>query len=423
MTDDPNVSAQAPQGTFANRITRLMREQGGAAAATFAIMLPVLIGFGALAIDVGVWSINSRQAQGAADQAAYSAAIASAAGTNAATEARAIAASMGFVDGADGVTVTVDNPPSSGVYSGVPTYWQVTIRQPQSLGLAAVFAAGAPTVVARAVAGTGGGGSCVVGLDTAGPAITFSNNTIFNQAQCNLYSASGISLLNNVQVTSSLYSAGAVTTRPNATVTGTQQPLPSGGLNNPYEDLTGTTPTSGACIGTQPVRNGGTLNPGKYCRGFTLGSSAVNKTINFNPGVYYIETQFSVASNFTFNSPSGGVTLIFNMAPSAVSIQNFNTFNITAPTSGTYSGVAFMSTRGDRTTGSKFSFGNGNTIAVQGAFYFPNAVLEMNNNLTATKCTQLVAWRVLLENNGAMKANCPGSGIQDFGSGTIALVE
>lgn len=112
---------------------------------------------------------------------------------------------MGFVDGADGVTVTVDNPPSTGVYSGVSTYWQVTIRQPQSLGLAAVFAAGAPTVVARAVAGTGGGGSCVVGLDTAGPAITFSNNTIFNQAQCKLYSASGISLLNNVQVTSSLY--------------------------------------------------------------------------------------------------------------------------------------------------------------------------------------------------------------------------
>jgi hypothetical protein len=54
-----------------------------------------------------------RNMQGAADQAAYSAVIASRAGggANATTQAKGIAASMGFADGQAGVTVAVNNPP------------------------------------------------------------------------------------------------------------------------------------------------------------------------------------------------------------------------------------------------------------------------------------------------------------------------
>ncbi|MBA4046840.1 MAG: hypothetical protein C0471_20880, partial [Erythrobacter sp.] len=65
---------------FLRGVTSLLasfkHDTNAATAAIFAILLPVIIGFGALAFDVGVWTMRSRQAQGAADQAAYSAAVA-----------------------------------------------------------------------------------------------------------------------------------------------------------------------------------------------------------------------------------------------------------------------------------------------------------------------------------------------------------
>ncbi|MBJ7501246.1 MAG: hypothetical protein JHC57_15935, partial [Sphingopyxis sp.] len=90
--------------------TNLARDSRGATAAIFAIAMPVLVGMGALAVDVGLWTVQKREAQGAADQAAFSAAIAAQAdGDDAAhLEGRAIAASMGFVDGQDDVTVTTN---------------------------------------------------------------------------------------------------------------------------------------------------------------------------------------------------------------------------------------------------------------------------------------------------------------------------
>lgn len=411
MTDDSTP--------VTGKLTRLRRDARGATAAMFAIMLPVLIGIGALAIDVGVWSLRSRQAQGAADQAAYSAAVASGAGANATTEARAIAASMGFVNGTDGVTVAVSNPPATGAFAGVTSYWQVTIQQPQNLGLAAILWAGAPTVVARAVAGNGGGGSCVIGLATSGTAVTFNNNTQLQQSACGVYSNANIVTgnSNNIIVSANLYAGGTITQGNNAVITGTKTAnLPT--FLNPYAGVTAPTPT-GACI--PEVSNGASLLPGRYCNGFNLTNNAPNKVINLASGTYYISQKFVVGNNFTFRGT--GVTLVFDIPNPGtnVSIGSGNTFDMTAPTSGTLSGIAFMSTAA--TNPSTFTFGNSNIISVQGAFYFPNSTLNMNNNLDSSRCTQLVALRVSLSNNATMKASCPGSGIRDFGGGTIALVE
>lgn len=418
MCDDPSsieVSfLQKPQRHFA----KFKNDTGGATASIFAVILPVLIGFGALAIDVGVWSINSRRAQGAADQAAYSAAVASGAGSDAVTEARAIAASMGFIHQTGGVTVQVDNPPATGAFAGSTSHWQVTVRQPQSLGLAALFTVGAPTVVARAVAGSGAGSSCVIGLnnDPTVNAVVFNNGTTLQQLGCGIYSNSSISIGNGTQtvISAALYAAGAITQGNTSQVTGSKsedQPI----FVDPYLGVSGVTPTTLPCI---PVVSGsGNLTPGRYCDGFDLGN---NSNINLAAGVYYINSRFKVGNNNRFTGT--GVTLIFDLpATSNVSVGTNNTFNIVAPVSGPFSGIAFMNTTAP--TPSSFTFGNNNIVSVQGAFYFPNSTLNMNNNLDVNRCTQLVALNVSLSNNATMKSSCPGSGIEGINGGSIALVE
>ncbi|MCZ8368380.1 MAG: pilus assembly protein TadG-related protein [Porphyrobacter sp.] len=403
---------------------RLKQDTSAATAALFAILLPILIGFGALAIDVGVWSMKSRQAQGAADQAAYSAAVASSAGTNAIIEGRAIAASMGFKDGVGGVTVSVDNPPTSGAFSGVTTYWQVTIRQPQYLGLAALFTAGAPAVVARAVAGSGRGNACVIGLNTTGSAVTFINNTSFYQAECGLYSNSNIDLRNGVTVSSGLYAGDSIILGNTTQITGsmaTDQPL----FIDPYLGTSGVTPTTMPCI-RSAITNGGTYLPGRYCAGLNLKDNAKNTVVNLQPGVYYFQKEFKVGNGFTFRGTDVTIILDFPNTPGApgqvdFQIGQYNVFDITAPTSGPFSGIALLNTTS--VNGSLYKFGINNTVSIQGALYFPNSTLDMNNNLDANRCTQMVALNVELSNNATTKADCPGSGIKGVGGGKIVLVE
>ncbi len=424
MMHNPKPMSSIRLHKLAQGLSRFKHDTSAATATIFAILLPVLIGVGALALDVGVWSMKSRQAQGAADQAAYSAAVASGASANGVTEGRAIAASMGFTDGVGGVTVTVSNPPTSGAFSGVTTYWQVTISQPQTLGLAALFTASAPTVVARAVAGSGIGNSCVIGLSTTGNAVTFTNNAVFNQSECGLYSNSSIDLRNGVEVTGSLYAGDAIIEGQTTEIIGTTATDQSV-FADPYQGTSGATPTTMPCI-NPAISNGGTYMPGRYCNGVDLKDNAKDTVVNLQPGVYYFQKQFKVGNGFTFRGTGVTIVLDFPNAPGPPGKLDFqigqdNFFDLIAPTSGPFSGIAFMNTTS--VTGSLYQFGNNNNISIQGALYFPKSTLDMSNNLDATRCTQMVALNVELSNNATVKANCPGSGIKGIGGGKIVLVE
>src|SRR5258707_9726648 len=55
-------------------ISRIRTCSAGAVAVVTAIVLPLLLGFGSLGVEVGHWYLSERQMQGAADAAAISAA-------------------------------------------------------------------------------------------------------------------------------------------------------------------------------------------------------------------------------------------------------------------------------------------------------------------------------------------------------------
>lgn len=393
----------------------LLPDTGGATAAIFAIALPVLVGMGALAVDVGIWNVQKRQAQGAADQAAYSAAVAAKAGanaTNATTDAHAIAAGMGFVNGANGVTITVNSPPANGQFVGETGYWEVIVSEPQNTWLAGYFLGSGATVNARAVAGgSAGGTACIIGLNssTGVDAITMDNNNIVSNPGCTIYSNSNFSVANNSGISGTAYAAGSFTGKvdkadlPNK-VSGAAQ------VDDPYADLT----LPSTCSGSATITGDGTKTAGSYCGGFVIDN---NKTVTLSSGTYIIGSNFSLGNSVVINS-TGPVTLIF-MPNTNIAIGNNAAFHFDAPTTGPYAGIGMAG----RNLTTNFVSWNNALFDIQGAIYFPNQTLEIKNNFSSTKCTQIVANIVQIKNNANMASTCPGSGIRSPGGSTVALLE
>lgn len=400
---------------------RMIFDQRGATAAIFAISLPVLVGMGALAVDVGLWSVQKRHAQGAADQAAYSAAIAAlASDDDAATlEAEAVAASMSLVDGQGGVAITTNKLDSFDGNSG--EFWEVIVEQPQPMWFAALYLGSAPTARARAVAGTASGGSaCIIGLDqTVGVnSVSIDQNGDFNSEGCAVYSNANL-FMGKSEIPGTAYVTGAMGDGSKnysigRLVTGSS-PIP-----DPYQDVTASPPAT-PCLNKVPLND---VVPGqkkyadgRYCSGFDVPNNTV---VNLDPGVYYIETAMKLGNSVTLQS-TGAVTLIL-ASGAAFDSPNGLTIKFDAPSSGPYAGIAIMSLA---STPAIQDFKNNPNFYIKGALYFPNQVLNLKNNgatFDKNKCTQLVARIVEIKNNIDMKDNCPGSGIRDVGNGKVQLL-
>src|SRR5262249_14113305 len=87
--------------------SRLGRDEDGAVAVIACLALVGVIGFVGLAVDAGMWYRDTRALQNAADAAAI-AASQNGTGTYQ-SEAKAVAAQYGFVDGVNGITVSALN--------------------------------------------------------------------------------------------------------------------------------------------------------------------------------------------------------------------------------------------------------------------------------------------------------------------------
>lgn len=404
-----------------NAVYRLIRNNRGATAAIFAIAMPVLVGMGALAVDVGLWNVQKRQAQGAADQAAYSAAIAAKASGNGTTEARAIAANMGFVNGQNGVVITVNNPPATGAYATKTGYWEVIVERPQRLGLAGLFLSTAPVARARAVAGgTAFGNGCIIALSkTAAAAVHIMNQADVVTPTCGIYSNSahnrtsvacgnvtgnGNGANGNCTINASVYAAGAVGGSGGVQGTLVQNSTLPSGFDNPYPGATA--PSGSDC--TYNVTN------------LAVGSSQLAA------GTYCISGALSF-TNTDINAPRSNVTLILLNGATLNTIPNNVHINIDAPTSGKYADIAIMSLKTGTLDFTNGNNGNGTqvTFHVRGAIYAPNAALSFTGGtqFDPTMCTQLIGSTVAIGLHANMGSNCPGPGSGSAGSPSISLVE
>jgi Flp pilus assembly protein TadG len=126
-------------------LRRLCGNERGNISMVAAASLPVLFGFGGLAVDVSLWLKSANSVQGAADAAAISVAAAATAGDSkvrdnlgnltgglAVTEGYAVAAANGYTNGQSGVAVAIYHPRvSPSAFAGTVDTYQAVISTPK----------------------------------------------------------------------------------------------------------------------------------------------------------------------------------------------------------------------------------------------------------------------------------------------------
>jgi hypothetical protein len=247
---------------------------------------------------------------------------------------------------------------------------------------------------ARAVAGTSNNLACIITLKASGtsPYSLEIGNTTMTLNGCGVADGGDLNGAN-----------------PNSRINGT--PMPSVGIvgscyNNcgnmgslttgaptPTDPLAGLPayPNPGGCIaGVAP-----TLSPGCY----TTIATSVTK---LNPGVYYVTGKLDVATNLT-----GTDVMIYLTGGGYISIGNNNALHLSAPRSGTYTGIAIFQ---DPSDSHAFDVHNNSDLDVNGAIYMPGVDVDINNSLSFvnTNCTLFIAHSLNIRNgNGSMSnAGC-----------------
>ena len=120
---------------------RLGRDELGSVVSLL-VVVPVLVGTVALGVETGQFYQAKRQMQGAADAAALAGSLDRIAGKDAATieaTARYEAQRNGFQNAVNGVTVTVNSPPTSGANISTAGAVEVIVTKAQSYTLGAVL--------------------------------------------------------------------------------------------------------------------------------------------------------------------------------------------------------------------------------------------------------------------------------------------
>jgi len=167
------------------------------------------------------------------------------------------------------------------------------------------------------------------------------------------------------------------------------------------------------------VATNATLNlPGNACYSdITLGNNA---TLNFGPGIVYLTGALKYGQAPNLNGTDvmiylAGTQPLHVPCPSSgaiagcISLLNMGTVNLSAPTSGPYTGILFFQ---DRLNHYDADFGNNNTFNINGAFYFPGADVSFRNSIgTSNSCALFLTYSLVLDNgNGTMANSCASFG-------------
>src|SRR5579883_3370125 len=412
-------------------VRRLATDQGGVAAPLTAISMVLLLGVAGLGTEAGSWYVTKRSMQGAADAAAFSAAVAGSAGASYSADGNAVAANFGYVNGANHVTLQVNNPPSMGAYAGAASAYEVIISQPQPQLFSKLFMASAMTITARAVANTTGGiESCITTLGTQnGAGVTINGTDTITLGNCNLVDNATGSRSLTMNGNASL-SANQVSLGGNDSLTGRATITASHGVLtnqtpavNPFvaldRRLNSEVPASCGSHPTTTVLSGtATISPGKYCGGIVVTSA----TVTLNPGVYYInDGSFTINGNSTVTG--NGVTIMFtsdNGTYGSLTVNGNNTITLSAPTTGDTAGfVFFESADAPENT---VSINGGNNLNLTGMLYFPSQDLKYNGVGTSA-CSLIYANTITFNGNASLGGDCSGvAGVPDAHP-TVTLVE
>ncbi|MFZ1085208.1 MAG: pilus assembly protein TadG-related protein [Terracidiphilus sp.] len=362
----------------------------------YALLLPVIILFCGLTLDVANLELTKMQMQSAADAAALGAQVAHDREDTAwVADGIADAGTNGFTNGVNGVVVTIAEQPSAGVYAGDYDAIQVTITKPVSMYIMRIAGVSNLTVMAQAASvmtpcsyftgarslttyalnlstgssiGRWGGSTmgCSIYVGTGMKADT--NSSVWTNAE-NVVGSAASSLLSGGLFHAPHYGANAYSD-PLSSIT---QPVFSS-CNHPA----GTGVTAGTASVHITANGSYTLNPGTYCGGLNFSGGG---TFTLNSGLYII----CGGANWNGVHVNGtGVTLFFTQKGDNVYgqfIVTMGTYTLSAPGNGG-SGIPKIVVFGDRNwvntsaSGQDFQFLSG-VYTGDGIYYTTRTGIEV----------------------------------------------
>jgi hypothetical protein len=157
------------------------------------------------------------------------------------------------------------------------------------------------------------------------------------------------------------------------------------------------------------------IEAGRYC------GLSMSRTVNLAPGVYIVDgDDLDISSSAVINGT--GVTFFLTNG-ARLRINGAAVIDLSAPNSGTYSGLLFF---GDRSGAPVANLLNGSAGSVfNGATYFPNDHLEIRgSNSIGAGCTQFIARTLDLRGASGAGVDCSTSGIKSLDvMGNVRLVK
>jgi hypothetical protein len=390
---------------------RMRSGERGQVLPLFALVLVVLFGTAALAVDVGSWRYQQRLAQSAADSAAIAGAgeLAFPAAADIVAAAQADASANGFSDdGGANVTVTVNSPPAAGPYTGNANGVEVVIRKKQPSFFNGVFGM-QQWISVRAVAllnpngiycvyalagniDLGGGGGGGITAPTCG-LITNQNLVVTGQA--------------NVDAVT----IGYVGSGPGGGSYPLAQPMKSLAVTDPCPTIPGCAYLTDLTLnhpgllhtGCQPFPGPSPLPPGEYC-------VALTGSLTLAPGLFVLD------QGMTSGNMSGTGVTIYNAGANPIVYNGNVDVILSAPTTGPTAGMVYFQ---PPSTTASFSFtknGSSGTVNLIGGFYAPSCDFTFNGDLPSV--TLLVAKSIQM-NGGGLTVPASG-GLLRAGHGTLA---
>jgi hypothetical protein len=419
-------------------------ERRGIAAPYVAICLIMMVAMLALTVDGGVLMSERRHGQAAADAAALAAASAlfnedenrtswTTTGVDsdgsALTSAHTTSASDGYVYNGSATSLTVNMPPQSGSFNGKAHYAEAIVQYNNPRSFSRIWGTSAVPTTARAVARGWRSPYSLAGIIVLNPSIqkalsvtgpgnvSVNSGAVIvdsNNSQAAYISGAGSVIAGEVDITGTNPGyANSGTGYFNAPTIKTNQPVTA----DPFANIPVPDPSTMTvqCGSTLHVNSSTTLQPGRYYGGISIAGG----TISMQPGIYYMDHGGFSMSN---GSLSGTGVMIYNdCTPGSgqkVTLTG-GSWNLSAPTSGTYAGIVIFHSR--TAAGTSVAITGPGTCNLIGAVYAKTSNVAVTGAGGATIGSMFVSDTLTVTGSGPFQVDWNGH--PKPGARDIRLVE
>ncbi|TNE42633.1 MAG: hypothetical protein EP347_00395 [Alphaproteobacteria bacterium] len=393
---------------FKALICNWRKDNRGVSAVILGLTLPVMVGFIGLGAEVGLWYMQHRETQTAADVAAYTGALELRAEkpTSVITSEATVEAQRNGYDSSNGslhITILSDIRVRANVVQRHPRLFSSLFSNSRSVEITALAEAEYDP----------GGPACVLALNGSAPdALAIGGNTDIQLIGCNIMSNSTADLAvdqfgSSVVTADCIYATGGISYTANLTTTECSKPIEGAQpIADPYSsvEMPTTYPSECNTIPSMGPSKTVTLSAGRYCSDLVMQGD-----VTLESGVYIVEGNLQINSGALVNGDQ--VTFLIT-GGGVVTFNGSAEINLTASTTGDYAGILVYQ---DRNYSGLDNVINGNSNSTfTGAIYMPtNHVAMLGSGAADAGCFQLVADTIQLSGDSHFAYNCESTGVQE----------